>query len=294
MNIQNVRVLFVVFGAVVLFLTLPRQVGAQERRLTGELMVYIDGNPSNPSIAIEAVTDVHGSRSLWYPLVNGWNSYSEQGSSHAWQHIDREGVNGDTIGYAKYKVTCMGNWFVYIDFRDADFETEQYRAADFDVHFDNTTHTWDYRLDGDIHALNDHAEIGIWQVYGKEAAPRVPVTVRTDFQGGEVTVDQVSHFSPFQVLWGIDSTHSISVSSPQGSHFFTTWSDGGYQSHGVPPELDDFGTTFTSNFVSFSASVSGDTYLEENEAGYWTVTASGGTSPYHYQWYYFRRCPDEK
>jgi hypothetical protein len=41
---------------------------------------------------------------------------------------------------------------------------------------------------------------------------------------------------------------------------------------------------------SLSASISGPTYLSCNQAGTWTASVSGGSSPYHYQWYYYIPC----
>lgn len=40
------------------------------------------------------------------------------------------------------------------------------------------------------------------------------------------------------------------------------------------------------NFVQFTASISGPSYLNSGQNGTWTASVSGGYSPYHYQWYY--------
>jgi hypothetical protein len=43
----------------------------------------------------------------------------------------------------------------------------------------------------------------------------------------------------------------------------------------------------------FGVSISGSTQLDCDETGYWTASASGGATPYSYQWYYYVVC-DQK
>jgi len=63
------------------------------------------------------------------------------------------------------------------------------------------------------------------------------VIINTNPTGLPVTVDGVTANSPQTVLWQVNSQHTISVGSPinlnGARYFFSTWSDGGAQTHTV-------------------------------------------------------------
>lgn len=68
------------------------------------------------------------------------------------------------------------------------------------------------------------------------------------------------------------------------SRFNTTiHANGNYFHDQFPPEVV---TALISKFLPLSATISGPTNLNINQSGTWTASASGGTTPYHYQWWY--------
>jgi len=79
--------------------------------------------------------------------------------------------------------------------------------------------------------------------------PQMLVTVATDPSGRSITVDGGDYTSPRSFAWLPGSSHTIGVASPQatgGSRYtWTSWSDGGAQSHSVSPNAD---ITYTASF----------------------------------------------
>lgn len=75
------------------------------------------------------------------------------------------------------------------------------------------------------------------------------VTIVTSPSGRSITVDGSDYTSPRSFAWLPSSTHTVGVASPQGTggsrYTWTTWSDGGAQSHSVSPNAD---VTYTASF----------------------------------------------
>ena len=81
----------------------------------------------------------------------------------------------------------------------------------------------------------------------------IPVTVQTSMPGGSVIVDGVTYASPYTVLWLSGSNHTIGVSSPQLEgggvrYVFSSWSDGGAQSHTIT--VPTYAVTYTAYFTT--------------------------------------------
>ncbi len=102
-------------------------------------------------------------------------------------------------------------------------------------------------------------------------APPVSVTVATSPAGLPVSVDGSSYASPRTFQWGVGTSHTVSVVSPQGSgtrYSFASWSDGGAATHiiTVPSTAATFTATFTAQ------------YLLTVEAGIGGIVAANPTS----------------
>ncbi|RKY88170.1 hypothetical protein DRQ11_04355, partial [candidate division KSB1 bacterium] len=81
----------------------------------------------------------------------------------------------------------------------------------------------------------------------------VEVTVTTNPLGLSITVDGTNYTSPQVFNWVSGSTHTIGVSSPQSGgegvqYVFSSWSDGGAQSHEIT--VPSSSTTYTANFTT--------------------------------------------
>jgi hypothetical protein len=78
------------------------------------------------------------------------------------------------------------------------------------------------------------------------------ITIATSPAGQQLTIDGSSYTSPQTFSWSSGSSHTIGVSSPQGSsgtqYVFTTWSDAGSQTHTITVPASN--TTYTANFVT--------------------------------------------
>ena len=85
------------------------------------------------------------------------------------------------------------------------------------------------------------------------SAPSHSITIQTNPAGREFTVDGTSYTSAHTFSWSEGSTHTLSVSSPQSGgtgvqYVYTSWSDGGAQSHTYTvPESD---AKVTANFTT--------------------------------------------
>ncbi len=82
------------------------------------------------------------------------------------------------------------------------------------------------------------------------------LAVNTQFNssptGRTVIVDGGSHIAPWSTTWSTASTHPINLASPQSGgtgtqYVFSSWSDGGAQSHSIAPVVD---TTYTATFLT--------------------------------------------
>jgi hypothetical protein len=76
------------------------------------------------------------------------------------------------------------------------------------------------------------------------------ITVTTNPAGLQIVVDGVTQISPQTFQWSPGSSHSIGVNSPQTSagvrNTFTSWSDGGAQTHNITTPSS--ATTYTASF----------------------------------------------
>ncbi len=90
-----------------------------------------------------------------------------------------------------------------------------------------------------------------------EVSAVVPATItfQTNPTGLSVIVDGTSHTTPYQTTWTTGSSHTINTTSPQPGatgiqYLFSTWSDGGSQSHSVtaPRNNRTYTATFTTQY----------------------------------------------
>ncbi|MFN0166441.1 MAG: BACON domain-containing protein [Bryobacteraceae bacterium] len=95
-----------------------------------------------------------------------------------------------------------------------------------------------------------------------QAGALTPVTLVTVPAGLQIVVDGATLTAPQSFTWAAGTTHTIGASSPQGSggtrSVFTSWSDGGTQSHTIT--VPTTGITYTANFKTqyrLTANVSG-------------------------------------
>jgi hypothetical protein len=106
--------------------------------------------------------------------------------------------------------------------------------------------------------------------------PTVSVTVATSPSGATFSVDGTSYTSSRIFSWTPDSTHELSVTSPQqtsgAQYVFTSWSDGGAQTHTytVPDSAATVTASFSAQF-KLTAAVS--------------PAGSGSVSPDGESWY---------
>jgi Zn-dependent metalloprotease len=104
-------------------------------------------------------------------------------------------------------------------------------------------------------------------------ASAISYTVTTNPSGLQVAVDGTTYTSPKSFSWIPGSSHTLSVSSPQSGtsgtrYVYSSWSDGGAQSHTIT--VPSSSTTFTANFTTqFSLTTS------VNPSGGGWVTPSG-------------------
>lgn len=100
-----------------------------------------------------------------------------------------------------------------------------------------------------------------------------PYTVTTDPTGLQIVVDGSTFTAPITLDWVAGSTHTLSVTSPQaeldGSRYaFSSWSDGGAQSHTITAPFGN--TTYTAFFT-----VQYRLMTSVNPSGTGTVTPAG-------------------
>ncbi len=96
---------------------------------------------------------------------------------------------------------------------------------------------------------------GIQYIYG------IPYTVTTIPPGLQITVDGSVYTAPHTFGWPPGSNHTISVSSPQGGasgtrYLFSSWSDGGDQSHQIIAPSYSMAYTATFSTTQYSLTVS--------------------------------------
>jgi len=88
----------------------------------------------------------------------------------------------------------------------------------------------------------------VWRVYGQ---PPSSTAVTSNPPGLEVEVDAVTYKTPKSFEWAPGTTHTLGVSSPQGSgaerYVFGRWSDDGAPSHAITASASE--TVFTANFI---------------------------------------------
>src|SRR5512138_3285369 len=90
------------------------------------------------------------------------------------------------------------------------------------------------------------------------------ITLQTSPSGLTVIVDGISQVTPYNTNWTSGTSHTINTSSPQSGgsgtrYLFSTWSDGGGQSHTVvaPATTTTYTATFsTQYYLTMSATPS--------------------------------------
>jgi len=103
-------------------------------------------------------------------------------------------------------------------------------------------------------------------------------------------MDGTTYSAPKTLNWGWTTTHTITAISPQyvggKKYTFQKWNDGNAQlSRSLTIDDHHNNYTFTANFTTLSATMSGPTYLDPYEVGTFTANPSGGVTPYDYTWY---------
>ena len=113
----------------------------------------------------------------------------------------------------------------------------------------------------------------------------VSVTVTTSPAGRSIAVDGTTYTAPQTFNWTIGSSHTIAVSSPQtgaaGTRYvFSSWSDGGVQSHTITAPSSS--TTYTAAFateyqlsVTVSPAAGGSVALNPASASGWYAVDQG-------------------
>jgi hypothetical protein len=113
----------------------------------------------------------------------------------------------------------------------------------------------------------------------------VSVTVTTSPAGRSIAVDGTTYTAPQTFNWTIGSSHTIAVSSPQtgaaGTRYvFSSWSDGGAQSHTITAPSSS--TTYTAAFateyqlsVAVSPAAGGSVALNPASASGWYAVGAG-------------------
>lgn len=105
----------------------------------GELLFYIC-NAENPlSVTVNSVSTNWGNPDYFYPITNSYNSYSKT-VSYSWffDHVfDINSSPNYVLGYAQYKITVAGANYIFIDYRDCDYNGEGngYGSVDLFVYY---------------------------------------------------------------------------------------------------------------------------------------------------------------
>ena len=87
----------------------------------------------------------------------------------------------------------------------------------------------------------------------RTSAVLATATFQTNPSGLTVIVDGTSHTTPYQTSWTRGTVHTINTTSPQSGgagtqYVFSSWSDGGAQSHSVTASNND--RTYTASFTT--------------------------------------------
>ncbi|MFC1569264.1 FlgD immunoglobulin-like domain containing protein [bacterium] len=117
--------------------------------------------------------------------------------------------------------------------------------------------------------------------FGKE----VQITVNTSPSGRSFTVDGTTYTSSQTFTWIENSSHTLSVTSPQSGatgirYLYSSWNDGGGQSHSYT--VPGSNQTVTANFQTQYELIINSTHGSPSGAGWYTAGASatfGVTSP---------------
>ncbi len=124
-----------------------------------------------------------------------------------------------------------------------------------------------------------YAAVNGGKVFKYSSAPMSAITITTDPAGRSILVDGTTYTAPQTFSWEQASSHTIAVTSPQGSdgtrYVFANWSDGGAISHSITVPASD--TTYTASFTtqyqlaaSLSPEAGGTVSLSpESEDGYY-------------------------
>ncbi len=135
----------------------------------------------------------------------------------------------------------------------------------------------DYTYDAVGNRLTSHSHMLSFQI-----------TVDTTPSGLQITADGVTYPAPHIFTWEAQSTHTLTVPSPQSGspgvqYVFNTWSDGGAQSHAITTPAANTtytATLLTQNLLTMSLTTAGSGTITPTPAG--TVTTC---AQYLCEWY---------
>ncbi len=107
--------------------------------------------------------------------------------------------------------------------------------------------------------VTDSSNVGSWlgwgidnvRIYDCRAAESV--TINTSPSGRQIVADGITYISPESFTWPQGTSHALNVASPQAGttgtqYVFSSWSDGGNQSHSIV--TPNAATTYTANFTT--------------------------------------------
>jgi len=179
-----------------------------------------------------------------------------------------------------------------IDFRDRDWKSGYW---DLHIRYFRSEGKLKYLDQYDVwHEINEKGKFKIWEIFHDPAPNKsgllVPVTATNNFSGGKIKMDGTTYSTPKTLNWGWTTPHTIAAVSPQyvdgKKYTFQKWSDGNTQlSRSLTIDDHHNSYTFTANFSTLTATMSGPSYLDPYEVGTFTANPSGGVSPYDYTWY---------
>jgi hypothetical protein len=226
----------------------------------GELEIIVLPEETRTTIIVEAIGNVYDTRCNWYQ-VNPELAYWEESNTNnmvlkfvdANQGCPPSQYDPPIFGYGLYRI-WVGNDYIFVDFRDADYGTLTGYIGFQDMHLWHDVGT-DYFYSDYTSYIGLGDTYAIWDMEPKDLDTypiKIPVTVRNYWAGGysgNVSVDGVWKTSPHQTLWTM-GTHHIEAHATQGANWsFHHWSDGGDRSHYVDVSLDEFGKMYTAHYV---------------------------------------------
>ena len=112
-----------------------------------------------------------------------------------------------------------------------------------------------YQVRARARCISDTSVVSSWSnaLSVSISAAAISCTVATSPSGLQVVVDGATYTAPRTFSWNPGSSHTVSVSSPQSvgsgvQYVYSSWSDGGGQSHTITAPSST--TTYTANFTT--------------------------------------------